>query len=382
LLSSTAAAQDFGSSWIDRVTHQLIEEDGPLNPHPVELKASVGELYTYDSNIFLTNTGRTSDSVFTTFANGSLKYAQPEFDAEADLTVNYNLYLKATGANADEERFFGRFRYQGSQITLGLAEILRRESSPTDVTFASRVSRLLSNTTPLVALKINEIVAVEVQSDLQLVRYANPIYALADNFNSRSVLTAAYTTGWNDLDALLQFGTLTINYDTPGAPPNVKGYYARIGVRGEICPNLHVLALAGFTRGSSMVAAVSLNTADVEIHVAYTVSELVTLYVDYSRRIGFSTGGSPFEVVDSADVIVRYSVRDDLALKGRIQYDVANPIVGPNRAYGSASAGAEYRLLEHLRIEAGVAYRWGSIQQGTAGNFSDVLGSVGIAGVF
>ena len=69
VLASSASAQDFGTQWIDRVTHQLIEEEGALTPRPLDITASVGELYAYDTNLFLTHTDRTADSVFTTFGN-------------------------------------------------------------------------------------------------------------------------------------------------------------------------------------------------------------------------------------------------------------------------------------------------------------------------
>jgi hypothetical protein len=389
VLAGTASAQDFGTQWIDRVTHQLIEEQGPLNPRPLDVHASVGEIYSYDTNLFLTNTNRERDSIFTTFGSVGLTYAQPSFDAEADLTVNYNAYVHNDDASTDEERFFGRIRYQGSQITIGLAEIVRRESSPTDVVFTTRVQRFLSNTTPLIVYQLSSVVALEAQSDLQIVRYLRKAFQTADNFNTRSSLTGAYKTGWNDLDALLQVGYFSINYRLNTAPPDATGYFARTGVRGEISPNLHLLTLVGITHASSSDFVgtsqnVELNTADLEFHLAYTVTELVTAYADYSRRFGFGVGGAPFEVVDSADVILRYSVRDDFALKGRVQYDRAHPVPGAVRAYSSISAGAEYRILEHLLLEGQITYRVGSSQAGSsgAGDFGDGILSVGVVGTF
>jgi hypothetical protein len=391
LFCTAAEAQDFGTAWIDRVTHQLIDEEGPLNPHPVEFKASAGELYSYDSNLFLTHTNHTSDSIFTTFANAGLKYAQPVFDAEADLTVNYNASVHTANTDYDEERFFGRARYQGSKISLQIAEILRRESTPTDVVFTSRVSRVVSNTTPFVTWHINEAFSVEAQSDLQYVRYLRQQFDIANNFNTRSSLTGAYKTGWNDLDALLQVGYLTIDYSTAGAPPNASGYFGRVGARGEVSPNLNVIALAGFTGATShdfvgTNKKAELSTADIEIHIAYIVSEVTTVYGDYVRRFGFGAGGTPFEVIDSFDAIAEYSIRDDLKLKGRLAYSRAHPVpvISPVRGYGSVSVGSEYKAFEHLLIEGQVTYRAGSAQTGPsdAGDFSDVIFSLGVVWVF
>jgi hypothetical protein len=389
LLASAAAAQDFGTSWIDRVTHQLIEESGPLNPHPVEVKASLGELYSYDSNLFLTHTNREADSIFTTFGSIGLLYAQPTFDAEADLTINYNAYVHNSDASTDEERFFGRLRYQGSKITLQLAEIVRRESSPTDVIFTTRVQRFLSNTTPLVVYKITEVVALELTSDLQLVRYLRQAFETGDNFNSRTSLTGAYTTGWNDIDALVQVGYFSINYRLTTASPDATGYFARVGARGEISPNLHLIALVGFSSASSddfpgTTVNAEMKTGDAEVHLAYTASELMTLYADYSRRFAFSVGGAPFEVVDSAAGILRYSVREDTKLKARVQYDRAHPVPGPVRAYASIGVGIEQQILEHLLVEGQVTYRRGTAQAGAsgAGDFGDTIFSIGLVGVF
>src|SRR5438105_14732363 len=88
IVPAIARAQDYGRDWLDRVTHQMIEEDAPLAPHPFSYKASVGELYQYDSNIFLTDTDRKADSIFLTFAQARFNLAQPNFDAAADLAID------------------------------------------------------------------------------------------------------------------------------------------------------------------------------------------------------------------------------------------------------------------------------------------------------
>jgi hypothetical protein len=234
-----ASAQDFGASWIDRVTHELIEDEGLLSPRPVELKGTAGLLFSYDNNVFLTNTNRTSSGIFIPFAAASLSYAEPNFDAAGDLTINYNAYTKSSNFNADEERFFGRVRYQGTEISLQLAEVFRHESSPTDAVFVTRVPRTLSNTTPLVAWHVTSAFSVEVQSDLQFVNFLRHEFEDADNFNSRSFLTLAYTTGMNSIDLLVQGGYFTIDYHHPTSPPDATGYVARGGVRGELTTNLH-----------------------------------------------------------------------------------------------------------------------------------------------
>jgi hypothetical protein len=383
-------AQDFGKNWIDRVTHELIEDDTQLSPHPATWNFTAGELYSYDSNIFLTHTGRTNDSIFTTFVGGDVKYAQPNFDAEADLLVNYNAYASTDNVNADEERFFGRVRYQGTQIILSLAEIARRESSPTDAVFTTRVPRFLSNTTPLVVFKPSEVFAFEVSSDLQYLDYLRTAYSVADNFNSRTLLTLAYTTNWNNMDLLVQGGYWEVTYRDPASPPDAGGFIGRVGVRGEVSPKLHLVALVGITSADSndFVGTnqdVQLNTADVEIHIAYTPNENTTWYADYSRRFGFSADGAPFQVVNIADLIGEWGLREDFKLRSRLEYSrvqVPSP-AGFRRAYYAFGIGAEYKIHPHILLDGSLTYRWGVVPgSGSTGDFGDGIISIGAAILF
>ena len=67
LPSREARAQDFGQSWIDRVTHELEQERGPLTPKPVSYEAQAGVNYAYDNNVFLTQKSKKSDSIIIPF---------------------------------------------------------------------------------------------------------------------------------------------------------------------------------------------------------------------------------------------------------------------------------------------------------------------------
>lgn len=382
-------AQDFGKNWIDRVTHELIEDEAQLSPHPVQWNFVGGVLYSYDNNIFLTDTDETSDSIITPFAGIGVKYAEPTFDAEADLLVNYNAYMSEDDINADEERFFGRIRYQGTKVTLSLAEVFRRETSPTDVVFTSRVSRFLSNTTPLIVVKATEVFAVELQSDLQLVNYLRSAFDIADNFNSRTLLTLAYTTGWNAVDLLVQGGYWSVTYQDSFAPPDADGFIGRVGVRGELSEKIRMVVLAGVTSAKSddFVGTsdnVEMNTADIEAHLAINPSPNSTWFVDYSRRFGFSAGGVPFQVVDTAGFTGEHSFRDDLKGRARIDYSRVHAPGIPSRSYFGIGAGGEYKIHPHILLDASVYYRAGNVVgAGTqAGDFSDFILSLGVAAVF
>jgi hypothetical protein len=388
LVASPLMAQDFGKAWIDRVTHTLIEEESQLTPQQVTWNFVAGELYSYDSNIFLTHSDRENDSIFTTFAGVGVKYAEQNFDAEGDLLINYNAYASNSDADADEERFFGRLRYQGTKVTLSLAEIFRRESSPTDAVFTTRVSRFLSNTTPLIIVKPSEVFAIEFNSDIQLVNYLRSTYQSADNFNTRTLLTLAYTTGWNNMDLLIQGGYWAINYQDSLGPPNASGFIGRLGIRGELSPTLQLIALVGVTSADSDVYPATgedsqMTTADIDIHFAYTPSNLTTWYADYSRHFGFTAEGASFQVVDSAGFSGILAVREDLKLRARMDYSRVHSDLGLRRAYYDFGVGAEYKVHPHVVLDGSITYRWGVVPgPGTSGDFADAILSVGAALVF
>src|SRR5580765_4785865 len=83
-----AAAQDFGQSWIDRITHEYEQDRGPLNPKAFNWSADVGVQYAFDNNIFLTQTNKTSDSIIIPFVQAGLSYTESRFEVEASLLAN------------------------------------------------------------------------------------------------------------------------------------------------------------------------------------------------------------------------------------------------------------------------------------------------------
>ena len=114
-------------------------------------------------------------------------------------------------------------------------------------------------------------------------------------------------------------------------------------------------------------------------HLAYTATEKLTLYADYSRRIGFSVP-APFEVVDSSDVIGEIALRDNLKLRARLQYDRVHGPLTVTRSYASATLGGEFRAHERVVLDAGITYREGAaLQPGGGGDFQDYVVSAGIA---
>lgn len=386
-LAARAAAQDYGATWTDRVTHALVDDATPLADVPLEIRLAGGELYSYDTNIYLRDRNEKADSIWITFVQAGLKYAEPEWDAEVDLAANYNAYARTPDAGSDEERFFGRVRYQGSRVAFSVAQILRRESSPSDIVFIDRVPRFLSNSTPLLIVHATDVLTFELQSDIQHVRFNRRGFETAENTNARTSLTMAYRTEWNDVEALLQGGHLTIDYRLPTAV-DANGFYARGGLRGDIVEGLQAILLAGVTRAesdnsSNQPVHGEHTTMDVETHLAWSAAERTTVYAGYSRRIALAVGGASFQVVDSAGLSAQRLLQEDVTVRGRLQYErVHGPFV-VTRAYYSGSVGAEVRVHPNVLVDGGATYRRGAaLTTGGGGDFRDVIVSIGVAVTF
>src|SRR5712675_396368 len=134
LPSREAAAQDFGQTWIDRSTPELQQERGPLQPKPFAWDAQLGVNYSFDSNVFLTNTSKKSDSIITPFAHAGFSYTEPKFDLEGSLLADYKVYTKEK-ADDDEERLYLRGRQTSSRWNFELTEIMQNVSDPSGVVF-------------------------------------------------------------------------------------------------------------------------------------------------------------------------------------------------------------------------------------------------------
>ena len=214
LPSRRADAQDFGQSWIDRITHELEQERGPLQAKPVTVAAEAGVNFSYDNNIFLTKQNKTSDTIITPFVQVNFNYGEPKFDVEASLLADYKIYAKEK-ADDDEERLFIRARQTASRWNFEISELLQNVSDPAGVLFLNRVSRVISNTVPKVAFDIGRQWAVEFGANIQIVRFQDPLFSSQQENNSFSVDGAVvYRTPWA-FDLVAQIGYYNINYTLP-----------------------------------------------------------------------------------------------------------------------------------------------------------------------
>lgn len=190
---AAAAAQDFGTEWLDRVTHLQQQERGPLKPKPVDWMAQGGLLGYLDNNVFLRDKdGRTpGDAVIIPFLRGTMDYSEQRFEADADLMVDYKGYMDLnhdpsvdfTRARAWEERFYGHARYVDARFTVGVDEILRHDSDASDAVFIARVKRAVSDTVGQATYDLSRTVAAELHADYQVVRFEEQPFKTVNNDN-------------------------------------------------------------------------------------------------------------------------------------------------------------------------------------------------------
>lgn len=391
--AATASAQDFGQEWMDRVTHQLEQEQAPLRPQPFEMKFFAGERVYYDNNVYLEENEKDGDTVLVSYGNVRLAYVEENFDAALDLLANYNYYVHEEDARDHEERLYGRARWAGSRLQFEIAEIFRRESDPfIDPQVVERVERIVSDTVPRVALEVTNLLSFELNGDVQFVKFTEKTFEAGDNMNVRAGLMGAYRLP-SGMQILADGGYILINYlndptdDKNPGPPDAQGGYARAGFRGDMQQRIFLSVLAGVTSAASEgvseldIDRKSSTTADIEMHMRFEASEKTAMFFDYSRRIGFGAGES-FEIINRVVVGLEYAANEKLKFIGRGQYDYVHGLEGVNRDYGSVSAGATYTLFENLILDAGVTYRNGGLKDGGDVWFSDTIVSAGAALTF
>lgn len=386
---AAASAQDFGQRWMDEATHRLEPDTVPLSARPVELKLFVGEQAYWDSNVYLESEDEHSDTVWVTFGRAKMSYAREKFDVEADLLLNYNRYVEEKDASDLETRFFGRARYQGPVLSMEAAGIIRRESDPfTDPAVADRVERWVADASPRATAQLSRVFSLEADANIQFVRFEERAFRDSDNQSVRTSLSAVSTTA-SGIDFLAQAGFQQIGYEQPFAPPDCKGWFARLGSRGELLEDLvfDVRAGVGHLESDDFAGTrenEELTTGDLDVHLRYEATATTTLLADFARRFGFSTGSSPFQVTNRAVAIAETDLLEDLKLRVRGQYDRVRGALGEGRDFWTASAGLEWRAHQYMVVNGTLTWRAGEAdpKPPVGGDFTDTIASLGVALAF
>ena len=373
-----AAAQDLGADWIDRVSRELRWDRAALESRPPSFSGSAGVIGAYDSNVFLEERDERADFFLIPYVRGRFDYEEPTFDLAIDLTLDYKYFFREDRARDDDQRLFLRASTTQPGFGIEIAEILRHESEPVDIVFLDRAERVVSDTLLRGTVDLAEVLAFEAAADLEIVRYLeSPFDRLRSNVNYRVSGAIAFRLV-HEMELLLQGGYLAIAYRADpeeGAPPDGRGYFLRVGFRGELTSRLTLEAWAGYTAAES-----DNTTADLALHLRYEATELWTFAFDYTRRFEFAGGPDAFEVVSRVRVGVEVQATEELALHSRIQWDQISLTRGEGRSYGSASLFATYRLSEHVVIDGGATYRKGELDSGA--DFDGFLFHLGVAIAF
>lgn len=387
LPSGEAAAQDFGQTWIDRITHELEQERGPLTPKPLHISAEAGVNYAYDNNIFLTQKTKTKDSIIIPFVQVNLQYGEPKFDIEASLLANYKIYVKEK-ADDDEERFFFRARQTASRWNFEISEIFQNVSDPGGLLFLNRVSRIVSNTIPKVAFDIGRSWAVEFGSNIQIVRFKDQPFDTAQENNNFSIdVNVIYRTPWA-FDLVANGGYYNINYieqQSNGGTPDAFGYFGRVGFRGNIVERLSLEALIGYTSVETDFFAASGNdikegTGGGMVNLRYEATEQLNLFFDVARQYAFLGFGDPFQLLDTFTIYARYQATETFTGSIRLQYDHSHSALNVSRKYYAGSINGNLKITPNWIADAGVTFRSGEVENlGVKSKFTDFILSAGFA---
>jgi len=381
-----AAAQDFGQQWIDRVTHEIEQERGPLQPKAFSWNAAAGVQYSYDNNIFLTESNKKSDNIIIPFVQANLGYTSSNLELEADLLADYKYYVKEN-PDDDEERVFLRARQTSSRWNFEISELFLNVSDPSGVVFLNRVSRIVSTTTPKLAFDLGRNWAFELGGYYQFVRFQDQPYSGGqENDNFGIDVGFVYRTPWA-FDLIAQFGYWNINYLTDqlaGGTPDVHGYTYRVGFRGDVIERLHLEALAGYGQVSTDFFVTTGNdinegTFVANVNLRYEATDKVDFFLDFYRMYTFEGFGDPYQLVNSVVVGAKISLTEDFSLTGRVQYDKSSSALNVDRNYYSAGATASYKFTSHWLFDGGATYRGGKTENVGTVRFSDFIISLGLA---
>jgi hypothetical protein len=401
LAAMPAAAQDFGTDWIDRITQQLTQERGPLTTQPWEYHATGGIAVYFDDNIYLTEEEEVDDTIIIPFARLTVNYAEQRFELMADVLANYKVYNdednpftpNSEDLDDDEERVYLRARQASSRYSLEIAEIFQRVSDPIGVVFADRAERVVSNTIPRVEFDFTRQWALEASANYQVVRYDDhDLSKLFENNAGRVEGTLVYRTA-HGFDLLGQAGWQDISYigdESDGAPPDAFGWYARVGWRGYLSERFYAEILVGLDQIESDFFAGTSEDAEDSTgggygSLRYELTETIKLSAEYSRQFTFAGAGDPYQRVDRALAMLEWELTPDIGTKARFQYDHAMTALGTERVYMSVSGGAWFKPTAWMIIDAGVTFRSGDAENTDTGldtEYDNVIVHVGLAATY
>lgn len=365
----TARADSMAVEWMDRVTHEVQQQDGPLSSKPLKFHVYGGVYALYTDNLFLTPNRRAhSDAAAIPFVRGRVDYADARFEAAADLLISYDAYQGHHTARNDQEHFYGKIRYADGIFDLQLVEIARHVTDPVDAVYAERAGRLVTDTMPRAGVLLGKAVKLELFGQVETVHYEGDDFNSRENENYRGGLAGYYRIN-ERFSVGADGGYIRISYRESDITPNGEGWFAHASARGQIYENLLLEAGAGYSwyRSRHPEAGESHRERgsgfDAEIHARWQVFKPLLIQGDYVARFGFSGSGSAFQKLHRVVVIAEWQVLENVKVRGRGQYDRVHPSNSPVRSYIAAGFSVTWQIVENVAVDGGGLARWGNTKR-------------------
>jgi hypothetical protein len=363
-VASPALAQDYIDQWTDEVGRDTQAPRAPL-PRGNTNKPiyAIGVQAAYDTNLHLDGPDEEeSETIISTFLRARTEYSDPKVDAVFDILASWNQYLPDKEYSDDEERVYLRTRYLGGSAFGEIAEIFRHESDPIDVVYADFVERYVSTTVGRIGMDLAGSFGVELAAQFNYVKFLESEFEQQDNWNLRADATV-FARLTQTLDLVAQFGWTLIKYkhDDYGAP-DVDGWYARAGLRGEWWTGFQLTLLGGVVKAETDTfidgTTKEVSTGDIAVNLRWELSQRLTLWADYTRQVGFrGLQGDPFEVLNRATATLEAPLDQKFSLKIRGQYDLADTSLGLHRTYTQIGGILGYKSGEKWDAELGAYWR-------------------------
>lgn len=379
-----AFADPVALDWMDRVTHEVQQEDGPLSDKPLQWHVYGGVFGYYTDNVFLTpNRFRKDDYVAVPFLRGRVDYQDARWETAADLLLSYDAYYDTYAPRNDQEHFYGKLRFVDGILDAQLVEVARHESDPVDAVFTEHAGRWVTDTLPRVGIKIKELIRLEAFANIETVHFEGRRFNALENENYRAGASALVEVTENfSLGA--SGGYLRISYRESDVTPNADGWFAQALVRGEPVEQLLVEAGLGYSRIHPFHRQPGTDERnsgqgfDAELHVRYRAAESLLLQADYTRHFGFAGGTSSYQTLDRVLAFVEWEPVEKLKVKLRGQADRVRPSNSAIRTYMSAGFDVGYQFSPNFAVSGGATARVGNTHKVTNDNYDNWIVFLGL----
>jgi hypothetical protein len=384
LMSLPALADPLAQGWLDKVTHEIQQAEGPLSTRPVDFKFRGGLFGYRTDNLFLEpNKRANSDLALIPFVGGRVEYAESKFEVAADLLISYEAFYMFHEARNDQEHFYGRVRYADGVIDAQLVEILRRETDALDAVFADHVTRFVGNTLPRFGVKLSKLFFIEGFANIETVHFEGSDFDSRENQSYRPGVRALMSVT-NRINVGAAVGYIRIHYRQSRLTPGAEGWFAHLSARAELIDNLTVEAGVGYSsikplrREPGKDSRESQGALDAEIHARYQAMSTLLILADYTRQFGFAGSGSAYQTLDRVVLIAEWQAIEPLQLRLRAQGDRVRPSNQPIRTYFSGTIEATYSLHKNVALSGGFTARFGNTHKSSEDNYDNWIVYAGV----